>query len=109
MSATYIETQHILRGMHGQVCGGEVGQRATESGKWVLTAQFSILFCYAFKMLPYNCGEKNQMGPYSMAFSYLRSPIFPRSINLILKPLESLSKESATDLAISKGEFLLLL
>lgn len=53
--------------------------------------------------------RKNQMGPYSMAFSCLRPSIFPRSINLIPKPLESLFKESATNLAISKGEFLLLL
>ena len=49
------------------------------------------------------------MGPDSMAFSCLQSPIFPRAINLIPKPLESLFKESATDSAISKGEFLLLL
>lgn len=49
------------------------------------------------------------MGPYSMAFSCLWPSISPRSINLIPKPLESLFKESAPNLAISKGEFLLLL
>ena len=48
LTSTYLETQNIIQWMDAQVCGGEVGQRTTESGKGVLTAQLPLVFCYVF-------------------------------------------------------------
>ena len=119
MAASYLEMHRKTGRTEGRVYGSEVEQGAMESGKWVFTVQFFLLFCVFLKFHD-KIVEKKLNGP--IQHGLLLSPLpsspnltagniwfFPRSINLISKPLERLFKEYATDSAIPKGEFLVLL